>query len=79
LHTPLWKECLNSDGHQQNGQSPLIPTELTEQKKKTTTYDVRNPGPGLGQAQKYAQYLKIESCIMSSGYFLMVHDYDISN
>jgi hypothetical protein len=33
----LWKESLNSDGHQfnhyqQNEQSPLILTELTEQK-----------------------------------------------
>jgi hypothetical protein len=34
----LWKEILNSDGHkfhkyQQNVQSPLILTELTEHKK----------------------------------------------
>jgi hypothetical protein len=26
--------------------------ELTEHKKKTTTYDVWNPNPGLGQTQK---------------------------
>ena len=26
--------------------------ELTEHKKKTTTYDVCNPNPGLGQTQK---------------------------
>ena len=30
----------------------LIFTELAEHKKKTTTYDVGSPGPGLGQAQK---------------------------
>ena len=35
----LWKESLNSDGHQfhqyqQNEESPLIPTELTEHKKR---------------------------------------------
>jgi hypothetical protein len=29
---------------------PLILTELTEHKEKTMTYDVRNPGPGFGQA-----------------------------
>ena len=53
----LWKESLNSDGHQfhqyqQNEQAPLVLTELTEHKKKTTTYDVGNTGPGLGQAQR---------------------------
>jgi hypothetical protein len=46
---------LNSDGHQfhQYQQSePLILIELVEH-KKTTTYDVGNPGPGLGlKAQK---------------------------
>ena len=52
----LWKEYLNSDGHkthqyQQNEQSPLILTELTEH-KKTKTYDVGHLGHGLGQAQK---------------------------
>jgi hypothetical protein len=36
--TKIQKESLNSDGHQchqyqQNKQSPLIPTELTERKK----------------------------------------------
>jgi len=35
---------------QQNEQSPLIITELTEHKKKTTTSDQRNPSPGWGQA-----------------------------
>ena len=50
----LWKESLNSDGqqfhqYQQNDQSPL-----TEHKKKLlTTYDVGNPGSGLGQAYRY--------------------------
>jgi len=50
------RESLNSDRHQfyqyqQIEQSPLILTELTEQ-KKTTTYDIGNPGPGLRQTQK---------------------------
>jgi len=41
---------LNIDGqYQLNEQSPVILTEITEH-KKTTTYDVRNPDPGLGQA-----------------------------
>jgi hypothetical protein len=49
----LWKESLISDGgqfhqYQQNGQSPIIWTELTEHKK---TYDVGNPDPGLGLCQ----------------------------
>ena len=53
----LWKESLSSDGHQfhqyqQNKQSLLIFTELTEHKKKTMTYDVGDPGPVLGWAQK---------------------------
>ena len=53
--TTLWKDILNSDGQQ-------IPTISTRQTitsylnslniKKTTTYDIRNPSPGLGQAQK---------------------------
>jgi hypothetical protein len=47
----LWKQSLNSEGqqfyqYQQNEQSPLILTELAEH-KKTTTYYVGNPGPGL--------------------------------
>jgi len=37
--------------YQQNEQLPLILTELNEH-KITTTYDVGNPGPGLGQGQK---------------------------
>ena len=46
----------NNDGHQfhqyqQNEQSPLILSELTEH-KKTMTYDLGNSGSGLGQAQK---------------------------
>ena len=50
------KESLNSDGHQfyqyqQNQQSSLILTDLTEH-KKTMTYDVGNPGPGLARARK---------------------------
>ena len=47
----LWKESLNSDGHQyqQNEQSSLILTGLTEHKKD---HDVGNPGPGIRQAQK---------------------------
>ena len=49
------KRKFNSDGYQfhqyqQNKQSPLILSELTEH-NKTTTYDVGNPGSDLGQAQ----------------------------
>jgi len=53
------KESLNSDGHQfhqyqQNEQSPVILTELTEHKKRPLhhTCDIGNPGPGLEKAQK---------------------------
>jgi hypothetical protein len=47
IYETLWKESLNSDGHQfhlyqQNVQSSLILTELTEH-KKTTTCDIGNP------------------------------------
>jgi hypothetical protein len=47
----------DSDGHQlhqyqQNKQLLLILAEFTEHTKKTTTYDVGNPDPGFGQAQK---------------------------
>ena len=53
----LWKEPLNSDNHQfyqyqQNEWSLFILTEITEYKKKTITYNVGNPGPSLGKAQK---------------------------
>ena len=53
---PLWKENLCSDHnkfhrYQQNEQSPLILTVLTEH-KKTMTYDVGNLGPGLGQTHR---------------------------
>jgi hypothetical protein len=55
--TSLWKESLNSDDHQfhqyqQSEQSPLILTEVAEH-KKTTTYDVGNPGPNLEQKQTF--------------------------
>ena len=36
--------------YQQNEQSHLIQTEIT-QHKKTMPYDVRNPDPGLGHAK----------------------------
>ena len=57
--TKLWKEIFNSDGHQfyqyqQNEQSSLVLTEPTKH-KKTTTYDVRNPGAGLVQAHIYGE------------------------
>ena len=50
------KESLSSVGQQfyqyrQNEQSPLIITELTEH-KRSTTYDIGNSGPSLGQEQK---------------------------
>ena len=53
----MWNESLNRDGHQlhqyqQNEQSPLILTEITEHKTNTMTYDVGNPSPVLGQAQE---------------------------
>jgi len=41
--------------YQQKEQSPVILTELTVYKKTCMTYDIGNPGPGLGQAQKYAR------------------------
>ena len=52
---PLWNANFNSDSeqfnqYQQNEQSPLKLNSLNM--KKTTTYDIGNPGPGLGQAQK---------------------------
>ena len=66
----LWKESLNSDGHQfyhyqQNKRKlkqwwssiPPLSTTWTSHlnslhTKKTMTYDIGNPSPGLGQAQK---------------------------
>ena len=46
----LGKESLNNDGHQfhqyQQNKQHLSSWLNT---KKITTYDVRNPGPGLGQ------------------------------
>ena len=41
--------------YQQKKQSPVILTELTVY-TKTMTYDVGNPGPGLGQAQKCVRF-----------------------
>jgi len=40
------------DQYQQNKQSLLISTDFTEH-KKTTTYEVENPGPGVRQAPPY--------------------------
>ena len=53
----LWRESFNSDDHQfhqyqQNEQSPLILTELTEHKQKPTTYHAGNPGACLGHEQQ---------------------------
>ena len=53
----LWKESLNSDGqqfhqYQQNEHGHLTSTHWSL--KKTTTYDIINLGPGLGQAQTMA-------------------------
>ena len=47
----LCQERFNTDGYQfhQYQQSLLVVTDHTKHKK--TTYDVGNPGPGLGQAQ----------------------------
>ena len=53
----LWKESFKSDGqqfhqYQQNEQWPLTSTHWNYKKKKTTTFHVRDPGPGFGQPQK---------------------------
>jgi len=64
VHSPLheflllWKESLNSDGHQfhqyqQNEQSLLILTELSADRKTMTYADVI-PGPGLGHVRNVA-------------------------
>ena len=52
------RKFLNSDGQQfhlsinkTNINNHLL-HQIIEHQKKTTTYDVGNPGPGLGQAQK---------------------------
>ena len=52
-----YEEKVSTDDHQfhqyqQNEQSPLILTELTEHKKKPTTYYAGNPGACLGHAQQ---------------------------
>ena len=46
----LGSNCQQFHQYQQSRQSPL--TSTIEHEKKTTTYDVGNPGPGLEQAQK---------------------------
>jgi hypothetical protein len=49
LHIELWKESLNSDGqqfHQYQQNEQII------EHKKSTTYGIRNPCPGLWWAQK---------------------------
>ena len=38
--------------YQQNEQLPLIVTHRTQKTRPLTTYDVVNPSPGLGYAQK---------------------------
>ena len=50
--TFLWLIMNSFDQYQQNEQSPLILTELTEH-NKTTTNDIRNPSPVLGQTQYF--------------------------
>ena len=42
---------INPPQYQQNEESPLISTKLTNHKKDPTTYDVEKPCPGLGLAQ----------------------------
>ena len=95
----LWNEGLNSDGHQfhqyqQNELSYLILTELTEQsyliltelikhKIKTTTYNIGNPGTGLGQSQKCGGFkpvneIPITSPLMFLEQALGLHE-DITN
>ena len=50
----LWRQFINSDGQQLHWhqQSEQLPVTLAHWTLKKTTYDVGNPGPGLGQAQK---------------------------
>jgi hypothetical protein len=54
-----------------------ITSHLNSLNKKggTTTYDVRNPGPGLGQAQKYCglNWLHIIHLYIYSGTCLIQH------
>jgi hypothetical protein len=45
-----WVVIVNNFTNINSRQSPL--TSTIEHEKKTTTYDVGNPGPGLEQAQK---------------------------
>lgn len=40
-----------------NQQSPLITNSLNGEKIRTITYDIGNPGAGLGKAQIYSQVL----------------------
>ena len=47
----IWKESLNSDG-QQFHQYQHHHSSQTSEYKRTTTHDVGNLCPGLGQAQK---------------------------
>ena len=50
----LWKESLNSDGQQfhQYQQRKHLTSDLNSSNiEKTTTYDIRNPGPGVGLPQ----------------------------
>jgi hypothetical protein len=47
--------CIVSIPQISTKQTPLSLTELTEHTKKPITYDVGNPGPGLGQAPKCSE------------------------
>jgi hypothetical protein len=66
------KKSINSEC-QQNEQSPLTSTHLMQKKKKTTC-DVRNPGPGHEQPK-----IKISSAISSIPGFLRDEKGDIMN
>jgi len=46
----------NSTNINKTNNLPIILTQLTEHKEKTTTYDVGNPGAGLRQVQKTLLY-----------------------
>ena len=54
LRYTLDNEYYQCHQYQQNEQSPLILTHWTQ--NKTTTNDVGNPGPGLGQSQNYGRF-----------------------
>jgi len=65
----LWNESLHNDGqqlhqYQQNEQSLLISNNDHCTKYKIMTYDVRNPGLGLGHAQKCGEVKPVNGILI---------------